>query len=61
MTPSVQMAQAVTLQDTTAAYWCVLTNKASNASLDAQEQFDSEENKERSERSSSLIFGAALI
>jgi hypothetical protein len=50
MTPSVQMAQAVALQDTTATCWCVLTNKASNSSLDAQEQFDSEENNKRSER-----------
>jgi hypothetical protein len=50
MIPSVQMAQAVALQDTTAACWCVLTNKASNLSLDAQEQFDSKENKKRSER-----------
>ena len=50
MTHSVQIAQAVALQDTTAAYWCVLTNKVSNLSLDAQEQFDIEENKKRSER-----------
>jgi hypothetical protein len=50
MTHSVQMAQAVALQDTIVACWCVLTNKVLNLSLDAQEQFDSEENKKRSER-----------
>jgi hypothetical protein len=61
MTPSVQMAEVVTLQDTTKACWCVLTNKASNSSLDAQEQFDSEEKKKRIERYISLIFGAPLI
>ena len=62
MTPSVQMAQAVALQDTTATCWCVLTNKASNSLLDAQEQFDSEENKKRSERWSFFdVWGCSYI
>jgi hypothetical protein len=61
MTPSVQMAQKVALQDTTTACWCVLTNQALNLSLDDKEQFDSEEKKERIERYISLIFGVTLI